>query len=82
MNQDKYAYFHERQALTDRLASLSWQMARIWKEYERYKGMQDAVLKRLTELDREEDYGITEQQYLGNEQPRTHRDDAEPLEDS
>lgn len=82
MSEDKYAYFHERQALTDRLAKLSWEMARVWKEYEHFKGMQDTVLKRLAELDKEEDYGETEQRFLGNERTRAHRDDVEPLEDS
>lgn len=56
MSEDKYAYFHERQALTDRLAKLSWEMARVWKEYEHFKGMQDTVLKQLAELDKEIDY--------------------------
>lgn len=69
MSEDKYAYFHERQALNDRLAGLSWQMGRIWKEYLRYKEMQDAVLKRIAELDKTEDYGDSEQQWLGHAVP-------------
>lgn len=66
MEKDKYAYFYERQALNDRLAHINFEMNRRWKEFLHYKTMQDNVLKRIAELDKGEDYGDTEQNWLGN----------------
>lgn len=65
--EDKYAYFNERQALSDRLAHISFEMNRVWKEYLHYKEMQDNVLHRIAELDTPEDFGETEQKFLGNQ---------------
>lgn len=48
---DHYSYFNERQALSDRLAHISFEMGIAAAKWNHLKGLQDGVLQRIAALD-------------------------------